>query len=253
MRRLVLALLAAIAAGSAAAAQPDGCAALLPNGVYLVYVAAPQQHTEVCHAPAYWLSFDNAAHEPRVVAWTVTAEHLKGPHTPRTDDFRADPAVPESARPADYAGSGYDQGHMSDAEDNSWSPATEHLSFLMSNMIPQCGPCNRATWRYIENWTRALTKTRPVLYVLSGPVFPPSPATIGKDLVWVPSASWKLVIDLPGRAAWGFIVPNQANALKPGSAIAPYLVSPAAVEKASGLTLPIPAGIDRSKSAPLPE
>jgi len=264
--RLVLALLVAIlAAGSAQADPLDGCASLLPNGVAPIYLVAPAHHTELCHAPAFALSHDDDAHVPRWVAWVVTAEHLKT-NVGRTNDFRSDPDLPcikrksdgdcgqtTSARPSDYGGSGYDQGHMSDAEDNGWSDATEHLSFLMSNMLPQCPSCNRATWRYLENWTRKLTRTRPVLYVISGPVLGQQqmPQVIGKDKVRVPSASWKLVLDLAGGEAWAFIVPNDASALKPGSDISPYQETPDVVELAADLKLPIPDGIDKTKRAPL--
>jgi endonuclease G len=212
-----------------------------------VYSVAPAHHTELCHGPAFVLSHDDDAHEPRWVAWAVTAEHLKT-NVGRTDDFRLDPALPPGAgaRPSDYDKSGYDQGHMSDAEDNGWSPATEHLSFLMSNMIPQCPACNRQTWRYIENWTRDEAKKAGALYVVSGPMLDdPSmvpPKTIGRDKVWVPSASWKIVLDLAGHRGWGFIVPNETARLRPGADITPYAASFAAIERATGLKLPIPAG-----------
>ena len=256
-RRLALAFLAALAAASgrmpAHAGPLDDCRALLPNDVAPAYVAAPPHHTELCHAPAYVLSHDDQAHEPRWVAWLVTAEHLKMPHQARSNDFRADPDLPAgaAAHPGDYQRSGYDQGHMSDAEDNSWSPASEHLSFLLSNMIPQCPPCNRQTWRYVENWTRGQAVKRGQVYVIAGPVLAPNAAAIGADHVLVPSASWKLVLDVAGGAAWGFIVPNQVQALQPGADIAPYLVTPRAVETAAGLALPLPAGVDRDRSGPL--
>lgn len=278
MIRIAAVAVALLLPFAAVAAPVHDCKELLPNGNPPGYTVAPLQHTELCHWPGYVLSHDDQAHEPRWVAWVVTAEHLAVKNVGRTDDFRADPALPAgaSATPADYAKSGYDQGHMSDAEDNGWSADTEHLSFLMSNMIPQCPTCNRQTWRYIENWTRAQTATHPVLYVMSGPVLPamnmnvfplrgasntagitaadqaalPRP-TIGKDHVWVPSASWKLVVDVAGGYAWAFIVPNEEDALKPGSDVTPYLVAPAAIEAATGLVLPLSTGIDRSKAAVL--
>ena len=229
------------------------CAVLLPGGTPPAYVTAPPSHTELCYAPAFVLSHDDKAHQPRWVAWVVTAEHVANANLPRTDDYRLDKNLPPGAgaKPADYAHSGYDQGHMSDAEDNAWSQATEELSFLLSNMIPQCPKCNRDTWRTIEDWTREKALLRGTLYVLSGPVFGPSHTAIGGDGVWVPSASWKLVLDLDANRAWGFIVANDPAFLKKGKGVAPYLVSPHAVEIAANLTLPIPAAINRNKSAPV--
>lgn len=213
----------------------------------------PPRHTELCHAPAYALSHDDDAHEPRWVGWIVTAERTEGAHLKRTDDFRADPALApgDGAKPEDYERSGYDQGHMSDAEDNGWSAEAEHLSFLLSNMIPQCPACNRQTWRYIENWTREETAKHPTLYVLSGPIFGTAPARIGHHGVWVPEAAWKLVLDLDQGEAWGFIVPNDAAHLAKGANITPYVVAPAAIEAATGLKLPLPSAIPRDRSAPM--
>lgn len=262
---LGVALVAAIlAAGSAQADALDQCVNLLPNGVAPIYLVAPAHHTELCHAPAFALSHDDHAHEPRWVAWVVTPEHLNT-KVGRTDDFRSDPDLPcikrsesdgncrqtTSARPSDYDRSGYDKGHMSDAEDNGWSLATEHLSFLMSNMIPQCPSCNRQTWRYIEMWTRKLAKRGALLYVMSGPVLEQMPQVIKKGKVEVPRASWKLVLDLARGKAWTFIVPNKASALQPGSDISPYQETPDVVELAADVKLPIPDGIDKTKRTPL--
>lgn len=182
----------------------DDCAAMLPGGVAPVLNPMPAHHTELCHA-GYVLSHDDDAHEPRWVAWRLTGAHLLMPHLARTNDFRADPALPPGAgaRPTDYAGSHYDQGHLSDAEDNSYSAQTEHESFLMSNMIPQTPAANRQIWRYIENWTRAQATKRGEVYVIAGPVLAKvgpygligdMPKTIGPDHVVVPIASWKIAV-----------------------------------------------------------
>ena len=221
MRILALAILAALAAARAQADPVGDCAALLPDGSAPVYLMPPSKHTELCHAPAYGLSHDDTAHEPRWVAWVVTAEHLRMPHEPRTNKFDDDTALPPGAgsTKADYVKTGMDKGHQSNAEDNAWSPETEQLSFLMSNMIPQCKACNEQAYRYVENWTRVQAMRRGQVYVIAGPVFGPRPATIGRDQVWVPSASWKLVLDLFRKTAWGFIVPNDPAALAPGSNI----------------------------------
>ena len=249
----LLLLVLGIVGGTALADPLADCSPLLPGGATPAYVTPPPRHTELCYASAFILSHDDDAHQPRWVGWIVTADHVANATVPRTDDYRHDPALPPGAgaTPADYAHSGYDQGHMSDAEDNAWSPATETRSFLLSNMIPQCPKCNRDTWRTIEDWTREKALLRGTLYVLSGPVFGPTHTTIGGDRVWVPSASWKLVLDLDTNQAWGFIVANDPAFLKKGKGVTPYVVSPHAVEIAANLTLPIPATVNRTKSAPL--
>lgn len=256
---LIAGALLALSAAAAHAGPVDDCSALLPGGVAPVYVTMPASHTELCR-PGYVLSHDNVAHEPRWVAWKVTAAHLAMTHIPRTNDFEADPALPAGAgaKPADYARSGFDQGHMSDAEDNAWSEETEHDSFLMSNMVPQTPANNRQVWRYIENWTRAQATKRGEVYVISGPVFvlaghgaAVTHAPIGSDHVVVPAATWKVVIDTKANVAWGFVVDNDQS-FPAGSNVAPYQQPIAVIEAEIGMTLPLPPGIDKSKTASLP-
>jgi len=233
IRLLILAIIAAVPAW---AGPLDYCRAMLPDGQVPIYREAPARHTELCRH-GYVVSHDDAAHEPRWVAWLLTAEHLRLPHVARTNDFRADPDLPPGAgaRVADYRGSGYDMGHMSDAEDQAWSADTEHESFLLSDIIPQCPPCNRAAWRYLEDWTRAQAMRLGAVYVLAGPVFGTAPKTIGPDRVIVPMAAWRLIV--AGAQRWAFIVPNEADQLRPGADVAPYETTVEAVEDAAGLTL----------------
>lgn len=56
----------------------------------------------------------------------------------------------------DYAHSGYDIGHMADAEDMSDNAIDEYNSFDFVNVFPQRPNLNRITWLALENYVRKL-------------------------------------------------------------------------------------------------
>lgn len=56
----------------------------------------------------------------------------------------------------DYAGSGYDQGHLCNASDENGNKVDEYNSFDQCNIYPQRPNCNRLTWLALENRIRAL-------------------------------------------------------------------------------------------------
>jgi endonuclease G, mitochondrial len=76
---------------------------------------------------------------PLWVGYMLTANDLNGP-APRVNSFRRDTELPANERSelGDYAGSGYDRGHMAPAEDFDRSKQAMRTSFLLSNMAPQC-------------------------------------------------------------------------------------------------------------------
>ncbi|MDE1146715.1 MAG: DNA/RNA non-specific endonuclease [Azospirillaceae bacterium] len=93
----------------------------------------------------------------------------------------------------------------------------------------------------MEEVTRAWALTRGPLVVMDGPIWGATVETIGVDQVGVPAAYWK-VVDGSGQVA-AFIMQNEPTAK---GDLAPYAVSIAQVEAAGGLTLPLPAGVDRA-------
>lgn len=56
----------------------------------------------------------------------------------------------------DYAGSGYDQGHLCNASDENGNKIDEYNSFDQCNIYPQRPNCNRLTWLALENQIRVL-------------------------------------------------------------------------------------------------
>jgi DNA/RNA endonuclease G (NUC1) len=155
--------------------------------------------------PSFTLSYNKDKGTPNWVSW-----HLENDWTgnlPRTDTFRADPAVSPDwyrVQSTDYFASGFDRGHMTPNADRD-NPASIPLNqetFLMSNMVPQAPNNNQGPWADLESFLRTLLPANEV-YVISGPAGvggsgDNGPAnTIANGRVTVPAYTWKVALVLP--------------------------------------------------------
>jgi endonuclease G len=230
---------AALACAAASAASLDECSEHLPFGV--PSVAATTNTIAICHK-----GYAALVDEDRLVPLWV-AYHLTGKHTfgciDRTDDFHPDELLPPDhrAKPSDYDEPQFDQGHQAPAQDFAWNDKEMHDSFSMANMTPQLPGLNRRQWERLEEAVRAWAADRGDLIIYVGPVIKREPRTIGDDHVVVPSAFWKVVIDPTRQEALAFIMPQTEI---PKGPLEPFKKTIADVEAASGVKLPLPAGID---------
>ncbi|MBB3211635.1 endonuclease G [Herbaspirillum sp. Sphag1AN] len=137
----------------------------------------------------------------------------------RTNRFYPEARLPfaERSQLDDYRASGYDRGHMAPAADMPTAQAMAQ-SFSLANMVPQAPVNNRKSWAGIERATRNYAmRAAGDVYVISGPVFAPTPATIGDGKVAVPAYLFKLVFDATTKRAWAYWIQNtdEAKAGKP--------------------------------------
>ena len=102
------------------------------------------------------------------------------------DEFEA------SADDDDYAGSGYDKGHLANAEDFAYDCEKEELTFRYYNCVPQTVRMNRGIWKTWETKIRKLSQDKE-LYVIAGSIF--GKKKLGNDKIGVPSHCYKIVID----------------------------------------------------------
>lgn len=191
--------------------------------------------TLVCRS-AYLLAFNPQTKTPDWVAWTLTPEHAIG-CIPRTNAFAADQSLGAiSPKPSDYAGSGYDQGHLANDADMSWSDQVEHESFYMSNMSPQLPSVNRGTWKNLESAARAWTyQTKHPHTIIAGNIG--GSKTIGANKVVVPDFLFKIVTDNVTKKSYAFLFPHKDGTV---SDFNQYQVTVADIEKASGLSFSVP-------------
>lgn len=240
MTRLKVFLFSLLIAASAFAAdqQPpkpiDTCKVQVPYG----QPSTVAGHPVICRN-AYILESDPVAKIPNWVAWTLTPEHAIG-CVPRTNAFATDQSLLTvgHATPADYAGSGYDQGHLANDADMSWNDQVEHESFYMSNMSPQLPSVNRGTWKNLESAERAwVYKLKHPFTIIAGNIYSTNSKTIGLNKVVVPDYLFKIVTDDTTKQSYAFLFPHKDGL---DSNYTKYQVTIADVEKASGITFSIP-------------
>ena len=182
----------------------------------------------------YVLLHDSTKKEPLWVSYDLTASHLSGPAT-RTDNYKADPALPvgQRAELSDYSGSGYDRGHMCPAADNYYSITAMNECFYLSNMCPQNGSINSGKWASLESQIRTFTATKGECWIICGPIFSGTISTIGSNQVAVPSSFYKIVVYASGSGveAAGFVMPNASSS----NALSSYLTKIDDIEALTGL------------------
>ena len=214
------------------------CGTALPYGTPVIHGA-----TGLCHQ-GYYTAYDPTFKLPRFVAWNLTADHAQGCNG-RAGQFARDPmAAGRDVPPSAYAGSGYDKGHLADANDFNFDPAEETQSFYMTNMTPQAPGLNRGPWKWVEQASRNWAVDENSIEIYAGPVVSMTDDTISEYRVDVPKFFWKIVIDSSGKDAIAFLMPNE----KFSSKLVPQtIVSIATIEQKVGFTIPVPAGVDKNK------
>ena len=224
----------ALAANQAPPRPESACNLEAPYGL----PSTQKDHPVICRL-GYVLEHDPVGKIPNWVAWTVEYNQEIG-CAPRDDAFAADQSLPADKRatPQDYAGTGYDQGHLANNADLSYDPAAARESFYMSNMSPQLPAVNRGTWKNLESATRAwVYQTKHAHTVYAGNIYSATSKTIGADKVVIPDVLFKIVVDDNTKLSYAYLMPNKNDI---DADFNKYQVTVADVEKASGIVFPVP-------------
>jgi len=172
----------------------------------------------------------------------------------RRNAFRTDPRLlpEESARCADYAGSGYDRGHLVPSGDMNRSAVAQANTYFLSNMSPQYPLLNQGVWSRLEDAVRAWAKASGAVHVISGSVFDRDndgrPDSLA-DTIWtkpmkrvgVPSHFYKVLLRQTAGGDFevlAVMLPNQRQGLrKTDEFIREHLVSVQDIRQRTGLDL----------------
>lgn len=182
-------------------------------------LAAPGLQRELCF-DAFAVLYSGESKTPVYTVERLTPSSLESAQgIKRSDRFYPEARLPAAYRAqlADYAGTGYDRGHMAPAGDMPTAQAKAQ-SFSLANMVPQAPALNQKAWNQIEQAIRKYALRAPgEVYVFTGPRYSAAPASLGANRVWVPAATWKLVhVPAEGRS-WAYWMANDAgpHSLKP--------------------------------------
>jgi endonuclease G len=105
--------------------------------------------------------------------------------------FKNDTKI-KMATTKDYAGSGFDMGHLANAEDFAYDCFSGERTFRFYNCLPQYPNLNRGVWKRWENKVREWSQTDSLLVVCGGKF---SDKKIGNG-VYVPEYCWKVVYSI---------------------------------------------------------
>ena len=143
---------------------------------------------------AYVICYDPVAKIALWASYHLTAEDLL--QSDRRDAFRTDPRLTdtESAHCDDYAGSGYDRGHVVPNSDMGRTPQVQAGTFYLSNMTPQSPALNRGMWRWLEELVRTYVKQYGTLHIVTGAVVPENAPTVPSGNVRVPAQYYKALL-----------------------------------------------------------
>lgn len=188
---------------------------------------------------AYLVGYDAAARLPKYVSYTLTPPNALG-CVARTNAFVANQFVPNGPTVAEYAGTGYDKGHMAPDGDLSWDQQVEYESFLMTNMSPQAGSLNRGIWKLLETsvrgWTVQLNQPY-TIYV--GGIYGAGDKTIGKGIV-VPHSFYKIVVNNATGEVAGWQFPHVAPYPNLGNDLRAFRKPIAQIEAEAGVKYAFP-------------
>ena len=254
MKKILLSLvLFATAIGAGAWTQrppapPAQCAVHVPYGAPVLNKQI--DGTLICRQ-GYFTLHDNTAKIPVWTAWQILPQNING-CVPRSNAFAADQSLPDGKRstPQDYAGNGYDQGHIANDAHQSWDPQVEYESFLMSNMSPQLPGLNRGIWKLLESATGAWGfSSQHTLIVYAGDIYNVAKdKKIGKNAVDVPYGFFKIVIDKNTGATLAFLFPHKENQ---GNDLTVVQTTVADIEDNTGITFAIPPGHNKTVKEPI--
>jgi endonuclease G len=133
--------------------------------------------------------------EPALVCYKLY--HGGGDCSRKSFRFKDDKQVKLTASKKDYAKTGYDQGHLANAEDFAFDCIKEEQTFRYYNCVPQTTILNRGIWKTWETKIRENSQNDSLL-ILCGAVLHETglKKVKPKSKLTVPHKCWKVVQSL---------------------------------------------------------
>lgn len=160
-----------------------------------------------------------------------------------TSAWKPEPLIPPGFRAelSDYAGTGFDRGHMAPAEDMRRSQAVQLDSFHLSNSVPQNRSNNSGPWNSLESTARMYGRTTDLI-IISGPIYdrPGPDGTVSLPLtkpggIPVPSRLFKIIVRERPNGVPEVLAFIMNNAPIPSFQARNHLVAVRDIEAATGL------------------
>ncbi|HXU26854.1 MAG TPA: DNA/RNA non-specific endonuclease [Bacteroidia bacterium] len=138
---------------------------LLLLTLYSYSLVAQIKYDTLIKTPAYDCYYSYLHKAPTIVCYKL---YKGGGECSRTENhfrFINSLGFENEAKPKDYAKSGYDEGHMANAEDFAADCILEENTFRFFNAVPQTPENNRGIWKHYETQTRKLSQSDSLLVI----------------------------------------------------------------------------------------
>jgi len=168
-------------------------------------LANGQKVDTVITTDSYTSYFCKQYHQPLYVAYKL---YKGGGNCSRAGfSFKNNIKTLPAARQKDYDGSGYDEGHLANAEDFAYDCTKEQETFTFYNCLPQTPALNRGVWKHYETEIRKLSQTDSILIICGGAKYKKT------STLYVPAVCWKIARSLStGKVIYALYFTNTAKA-----------------------------------------
>jgi len=173
--------------------------------LYSLSVFAQQVDT-VIKMTKYKSYYSYQVKNPLYVTYTLS----KGGGDCDRDAFRFTECGVVTANDGDYKGTGYDKGHLANAEDFAYDCTIDKETFCYYNCLPQTVRLNRGIWKKWETKIRELSQRKPI-FIIAGGSYSNKLLKPGHEVV-VPDYCYKIVVDPPtGKIMYCLWFPNDTS------------------------------------------
>lgn len=162
--------------------------------------------------------YDEARGLPRYTIHRLTPDQIQeGSRSParRVSTYRVEEfeGGTHSATNLDYAGTGYDRGHLVPAGDFVWSQPLKTETFVYTNIAPFHPNLNRGPWANLEGKIRAEVLARgEEAFVITGVLFAAEqPYEIGPFGLDVPTHFYKILCFPRAAVMYAFLMDNMSG------------------------------------------
>lgn len=178
----------------------------------------PHQSDLVLCRDGYATGYNLLLKIPDWSAYFITYDSVHGANFVRSDYFFDDPDVTADHRslPSDYAGSGFDRGHLAPSAAIDFTRQANNQTFFYSNMTPQLPGFNRnmmghtGVWGAVEDKVRRWVRDRNELYIIAGTHVSDPPDSMGGGVA-VPAHFFKIIVDPATLETLAFWMPQDLN------------------------------------------
>ena len=186
----------------------------------------PVKHT------CFSLSYNEGYELPSWAAYKLTPEMAKASGTVK-EKYDEDPMVTTgSSSTKDYRDAGFVMGQLVPVEDMTSDLKAASETFLMSNVVPQKIGFNKYIWKVLERLVREWAKEGNILYIAAGPVLTDAPfGTFGENKVAIPIRYYKVICDVNGERAIGFLFRGNTST----GTLTSFAVTVDEIEKITGI------------------